>query len=202
MSRQNKTSLDETIAVKRPLHEVFAYIADFSRVGEWDPAVSHATRLTGGAPGVGTEYEVVMRSGLKLKYTVVGFEENSQIEMSVESRLFTAKEKISFEFSGNFSHVRYRADFDFVAPLAAVIRVYPGGLDRVGKNAMSGLKKALEDPKRRHGMKGHKKHAKREAASVIDERMCHAIHNGNADHLSNVDLPLTNTKHTHKGFKS
>ena len=48
--------LDENITVKRPLHEVFAYVSEFSRIEEWDPAVARATKLTSGAPGVGSEY--------------------------------------------------------------------------------------------------------------------------------------------------
>ena len=36
--------LDETIEVQRPLHEVFAYISEFSRIEEWDPAVARGVR--------------------------------------------------------------------------------------------------------------------------------------------------------------
>ena len=50
MSR--KVTLDETIEVARPLHEVFAYVSEFSRIEQWDPAVARGTRLTPGAPGL------------------------------------------------------------------------------------------------------------------------------------------------------
>ena len=36
----NTVTLDETIEVQRPLHEVFAYVSEFSHVEEWDPAVA------------------------------------------------------------------------------------------------------------------------------------------------------------------
>ena len=43
MSR--KITLDETIEVARPLHEVFAYVSEFSRIEQWDPAVARGTRV-------------------------------------------------------------------------------------------------------------------------------------------------------------
>ena len=56
-------TLDETIEVERPLNEVFAYVAEFSRIEEWDPAVLHGTRLSEGAPGLGSEYRIDMKAG-------------------------------------------------------------------------------------------------------------------------------------------
>ena len=35
-------TLDETIEVPRELHEVYAYVSEFSRIEEWDPAVPKA----------------------------------------------------------------------------------------------------------------------------------------------------------------
>ena len=41
--------------------------------------------------------------------------------------------------------VRYVAAFDFVAPLAHLAKSFPGVMDRAGKSAMAGMKRALED---------------------------------------------------------
>ena len=138
-------TLDETIEVRRPLHEVFAYVSLFSRVQEWDPAVARAISLTPGAPAVGSEYQVDMKSGFALHYRITEFEENSRMLMTVDSRFFTAREEILFEETGTGTRVRYIANFDFPGPLAAFNRIYPTGLERVGKNAMAGLQEALED---------------------------------------------------------
>jgi len=93
-------TLDETIEVRRPLHEVFAYVSLFSRVQEWDPAVARAISLTPGAPAVGSEYQVDMKSGFALHYRITEFEENSRMLMTVDSRFFTAREEILFEETG------------------------------------------------------------------------------------------------------
>ena len=141
----NTVTLDETIVVQRPLHEVFAYVSEFSHVEEWDPAVARAARQTPGAPAVGSEYQVEMNAGFSLHYRVVEFEENSRMLMTVDSRLFTAVEEILFEATGEGTLVRYIARFDFPTPLAALNRVCPAAMRRVGKSAMAGLREALED---------------------------------------------------------
>ncbi len=138
-------TLDETIDVSRPLHEAFSYLADFSRIEEWDPAVERGTRLTEGPPGVGTEYRIDMKAGFALRYRVVEFEPDRRIRMTVDSRFFTANEEIRFRTVGKRTRVRYIAEFDFPAPIAAFSRRFPGVMDRVGKSAMAGLQEALED---------------------------------------------------------
>ena len=141
----NIVTLDETIEVQRPLHEVFAYVSEFSHVEEWDPAVARAARQTPGAPDVGSEYRVDMKAGFSLHYRVVEFEENSRMLMTVDSRLFTAREEILFEATGDGTRLRYIAEFDFPTPLAAFNRLCPAAMRRVGRSAMAGLKTALED---------------------------------------------------------
>jgi NAD(P)-dependent dehydrogenase (short-subunit alcohol dehydrogenase family) len=138
-------TLDESIDVQRPLHEVFAYVSEFSRVAEWDPGVARASKRTPGAPGVGSEYEVVLNTGVSLHYRITEFEKDARMAMTVESRFFTAREEILFDEVDEGTCVRYIADFDFPAPLAALNWLYPAGMDRIGKRAMAGLKEALED---------------------------------------------------------
>ncbi len=138
-------TLDETIEVQRPLYEVFAYVSEFSRIEEWDPAVARGIKLTPGVPAVGSEYRIDMNAGFSLHYRMLEFEKNSRMLMTVNSRLFTAREEILFEKVGKRTRVRYIANFDFPAPLAAFSRLYPAAMDRVGKSAMAGLKESLED---------------------------------------------------------
>tara|TARA_R110001592_G_scaffold363396_2_gene687605 strand:+ start:18941 stop:20377 length:1437 start_codon:yes stop_codon:yes gene_type:complete len=138
-------TLDETIVVDRPLKEVFAYISDFSRIEEWDPGVARGTRLTDGAPGVGSEFRIDMKAGFSLQYRIVEFEPEQRMLMTVDSKVFTAREEIRFEASEKGTSVRYIANFNFPSPLAAANRLYPAAMDRVGKSTMSGLKAALED---------------------------------------------------------
>jgi NAD(P)-dependent dehydrogenase (short-subunit alcohol dehydrogenase family)/uncharacterized protein YndB with AHSA1/START domain len=137
--------LDETIEVQRPLREVFAYISEFSRIEEWDPAVARGERLTEGALGVGSRFRIDMKAGFSLHYSVVEWEPERRLLMTVESTPFTAREEIFFKRTADGTRVRYVATFDFVAPLARLAKTFPGVMDRVGKSAMTGMKRALED---------------------------------------------------------
>ncbi len=137
--------LDETITVNRPLPEVFAYLSDFSRIEQWDPAVARASKQSPGAPGVGTEYRIDMKAGFSLHYTVVEFEPPHRMLMTVDSRVFTAREEIVVQATGAGTSVRYIARFDFPRPLQLANRVYPALMERVGKATMAGLQRALED---------------------------------------------------------
>jgi len=137
--------LDETIEVQRPLHEAFAYISEFSRIEEWDPAVARGVRTTEGPLGVGSQFRIDMKAGFSLIYTVVEWEPDRRLLMTVDSKPFTAREEIFFKRTANGTRVRYVATFDFVAPLALLAKTFPGVMDRVGKSAMAGMKRALED---------------------------------------------------------
>ena len=144
--------LDETIEVSRPLHEVFAYVVEFSHVEEWDSAVAAGHKLNAGAPAVGSKFKIDMKGGLSLHYRITELELNKRLLMTVKSRLFTAVEEIRFEAMNaaenggkTGTRLRYIAKFSFPAPLAAINKVFPAALDRVGKSSMQGLREALED---------------------------------------------------------
>jgi NAD(P)-dependent dehydrogenase (short-subunit alcohol dehydrogenase family) len=141
----NSIQLDETIEVRRPLHEVFAYVSEFSRVEEWDPAVARGVRTSEGPLGVGAQFRIDMKAGFSLRCTVVEWERNRRLLMTVDSKPFTAREEIFFSRTADGTRVRYVAIFDFVAPLASLAKPFPGIMDRVGKSAMAGMKRALED---------------------------------------------------------
>ena len=145
VTMSNTIRLDETIVVERPLHEVFAYISEFSRIEEWDPAVARGLRLTEGPLGVGSQFRIDMNAGFSLRYTVVEWEQDRRLLMTVDSKPFTAREEIFFTRSGTGTRVRYVATFEFVAPLALLLKTFPGVMDRVGKSAMDGMRRALED---------------------------------------------------------
>jgi len=138
-------TLDETITVRRPLHQVFAYVSEFSRIEEWDPGVATAHKLSSGKPAVGSRFRIDMKAGFSLHYEIIDLEPERRLLMAVESRLFTAREEILFAAAEQGTSVRYIASFDLPLPLATANRLYPAAMERVGKSTMTGLKAALED---------------------------------------------------------
>ena len=95
----NIITLDKTIEVTRKLAETFAYVAEFSRIEQWDPAVAKGTKLTSGQPGIGSRYQIDMKAGFTLYYEIIEFEPNKRLLMTVDSKAFSAEEEILFNWS-------------------------------------------------------------------------------------------------------
>ncbi len=107
--------------------------------------MARGVRTTDGPLGVGSQFRIDMKAGFSLRYTVAEWEPNRRLLMTVDSKLFTAREEIFFKRTADATRVRYVATFDFVAPLARLVKTFPAVMDRVGKSAMAGMKRALED---------------------------------------------------------
>jgi NAD(P)-dependent dehydrogenase (short-subunit alcohol dehydrogenase family) len=140
----NIVTLDKTIKVTRKLAATFAYVAEFSRIEQWDPAVSKGIKLTSGLPGVGSRYEIIMKAGFTLYYEIIEFEPNKRLLMTVNSKLFSAEEEIIFNPLDAGTEVRYIANFNFSKPLALMSRLSPSLMNWVGNAALNGLHTALE----------------------------------------------------------
>jgi uncharacterized protein YndB with AHSA1/START domain len=54
-SLDSMTTIERTVAVDRPLADVFAYLSDFTTTNEWDPGTVKTVRASGNG-GVGTAY--------------------------------------------------------------------------------------------------------------------------------------------------
>jgi len=146
MKTDDKTvTLDESIEVQRNVRDVFDYIAAFHNVQEWDPGVKSARKLTDGPVVVGSEFEVVMNFGLRLTYTLVDMTEGERLEFQVTSRLFDAHEEILFCGNTQQASVRYIARFSFREPMGTFARLRPESMESVGKQAVEGMRAALED---------------------------------------------------------
>jgi hypothetical protein len=50
-----------TISSPRPAADVFAYMADFANVADWDPTAAEARPLQEGEPGLGSRFHVLVR---------------------------------------------------------------------------------------------------------------------------------------------
>ena len=142
------TTLHETAVVARPLEQVFDYVSDFTTTTEWDATALQARKLTPGAVGVGTRFEVICAlpiGSININYEVEELQANKSIVLKGSSRLFDIQDKISFTAADHGTQIDYRAEFFFkplIKPLAPSIRK---GLERMGRESVAGLAEALED---------------------------------------------------------
>ncbi len=139
-------SIQETIATPRPRPEVFAYVADFTKVAEWDPGIASARRVAGDG-GVGTRYEVGATFAgrvVPMTYQVVEHVPPTRIVLRGAAATVDAVDDIGFEETeGGGTRVTYRADFTLKGPLRFLALPMRPLFARLGRKAVGGLGKAL-----------------------------------------------------------
>ncbi len=142
------TVLHETVEVKRPIEEVFAYISDFATTAEWDPNVLSARKVTSGSLAEGTEFEVVCAlpvGSVTLLYTVEKLQANTHIKLRGRCAFFEVQDIITLSGTATGTVVNYRAEFQFKRLVATVAALSSKGLQKMGRESVAGLARALED---------------------------------------------------------
>lgn len=139
--------LHETRHIDRPLEEVFAFTADFSNADKWDPGVASSRSIEGGAPGVGSKYDVVVSFGsseIPMTYEITEWEDNSRVVLKGKGETIEALDVIAFEARDGGTLVDYTADLTFTNWMRFVTPLMGPVLRRVGEKALDGLVKTME----------------------------------------------------------
>jgi len=140
-------TLKENITVSKPPGEVFRYVSDFRNIAEWDPGVTESIKENAGPVNVGTRYRLKLRYGIlpiAMKYTVKEYDINHKVVLEGRGEAFQATDTLLFFPHDRGTRIEYRADLVFSGLGARVAPLFKGVLRRIGKNAVNGLKQALD----------------------------------------------------------
>jgi hypothetical protein len=103
-----------TVTSPKPIGEVFAYMADFSNVSEWDPSAVSSSPLGEAGAREGATYEVVSRflgREVPLVYETISLEEPERVVLRGENEGVISLDEISFRrLPGGGTEVGYEAD--------------------------------------------------------------------------------------------
>lgn len=102
-----------------PVGEVFAFVADFRTLKEYNPSILSVRPLTEGPPRRGARFELTLSLfGLKLRpvLTITDFTENERIETSLDAFL-PAVENRTFQADGNETLFAFTIEFRSGWPL-------------------------------------------------------------------------------------
>lgn len=138
-------TITETVTTTKPRSEVFAYLADFSTVAEWDPGIVSSQR-TSGDGGVGTTYAVTATfSGreVPMTYEVVDMTPPERIVVRGAAKNVDALDTIECLDHGEGTRVVYTAEFRLKGLLRFAEPFLGGTFRRLGATAMSGMERAL-----------------------------------------------------------
>ncbi len=141
-------TLHEKIDVNRPVEEAFAYVADFRTAQQWDSTTDTARKISKGPVATGTRFELACRYPLgtfALHYTLTRHEPGQVLVLHGTSRFFDVEDEIHFSESATGTRIDYRATFTFRGLLGALAGKFRGGLEKMGRDSVQGLKNALDD---------------------------------------------------------
>lgn len=142
-----KTTLLESIVVERELADCFRYVKDFSTIEQWDPGVYRSEKITPGPVEVGTRFNLLLNVAgkrLPMEYRLTACEENHCLMLEGENQWLQATDTISFSSAGTGkTEITYRAVLTVKAVPQLALPVVTPALTRVGKKAVSGLKRSL-----------------------------------------------------------
>jgi len=102
-----------TFEVDRPIEEVFAEVADFSRTENWDPTVRHSRRLDGPGPiRLGSAFEVTVDTPgrpLTLTYEVTELRAPDRVVFEAEGSWLRARDTISLTKAAGSTRLEWDA---------------------------------------------------------------------------------------------
>ena len=111
--------IERKVRFSAPVSEVFAYIADFQTLEEYNPSLGQVRSLTPGSPGEGSRYELTLSMlGVKFRalLTIAEFKENELIVTHLDA-FIPAKEWRVFSPAGEETDFLFIIEFKSEWPL-------------------------------------------------------------------------------------
>lgn len=141
--------LQESIDSPRGLHECFRFSADFRNLPAWDPTTARARKLTPGALGPGTEFEVLVQFGpqrLPMRYRVAEFAPPRRVLLRGEGERLSALDEIRFEPLAGGTRIIYTSDLTLKDLGRLTEQALKPAISLASRRSMAGLRRALAAP--------------------------------------------------------
>lgn len=136
-----------TVTSPRPIEEVFAYMADFSNASEWDPSSVESNPVNGGAPSVGSRYEVLSRflgREVPLTYEIIEMDPPRLVVLRAESDSVVSVDTLTFrELPAGGTELTYDADLQLKGARRALDPVFGVAFRRLCERARSRMHEVL-----------------------------------------------------------
>lgn len=148
------TRLNDQIDTALPQEQAFAFIADFANAMHWDPGVATSERLDPGPVGVGARYRLGIRMRGRvapMEYRITEYDAPRRVVLVGEGSNVSAVDEIRFETAGAGTRIDYTADIR-LGGLLRLLQPFVGGtLDKIGRDALDGMKRTLDARAREAG---------------------------------------------------
>ncbi len=121
-------------------------MADLRNFARWDPGVREVRMVAGDAPGLGSAFDVDVRTAfatMTLRYEVIGWEAPVRVVVRAETSTLVSLDEISIEARADGSTVTYDADVSFTGGLRLANPLLAVVFGRIGDRAAGGLRHVL-----------------------------------------------------------
>jgi dehydrogenase/reductase SDR family protein 12 len=143
-----KLEMREEFDTHREVREVFDYIVDFSRIDEWDHTILSAEKVSDGAIGLGSRFDLVFSMGPRktpISYEITKFEFPNKAVLTGTSQNFTAVDTVTLTKSNDGCHVVWQAELEFTGVSAKIIPLIEKKVKAGGAKTIHDLERALAD---------------------------------------------------------
>jgi NAD(P)-dependent dehydrogenase (short-subunit alcohol dehydrogenase family) len=141
--------MQEIFQVDRTIEDCFRYIVDFSTIAEWDHTVIHSEKISKGAVQKGTQFDIVLKMGVKktpMKYEITEYDFPKQAVLVGEASSFKAIDTVTLKkINTTTTQVTWAAEITFFGFSAKLIPKFEASIRKSGTKTIEGLKLALED---------------------------------------------------------
>ncbi len=123
----------------------FAYMADFSHVGEWDPSVVQASRSDIGAIGLGSVFDLAVRVGgrrVQLRYVITDFAPG-RVTFTARSAALESVDTVTVGRRNDRTEVTYEARLHFRGLFRLADPLLALGFRGLANRAIDGLERRL-----------------------------------------------------------
>jgi carbon monoxide dehydrogenase subunit G len=146
-------SFENTVIIRRPVEDVFAFLADFENVPKWNYAIVETKKVSPGPVGVGTTYRQtrsVPRTSEE-RFEVTVFEPASRLEVQGQIGPFRAKIGYLLEPTGGATRLTNAVDIGSSGLLTLVAPLATSRVKHAVAANLDTLKQLLEEGERRDG---------------------------------------------------
>ncbi|MDQ2897096.1 MAG: SRPBCC family protein [Actinomycetota bacterium] len=142
-------SYSATVPSSRPPDEVFAYLADFRSVADWDPSISESVHINDDDPiKVGAIFRVTTETTIKdvvLEYTTIELDRPHKIVLRGENDSMVSLDTITVRDDGRGgAEVSYQAEIELKGARKLADPLLALGFRRLGDKARDGLVSQLK----------------------------------------------------------
>ncbi len=141
------TRLHQQIETRLPVDAAFAFVADFANARHWDPGVATSERIDAGPVGLGASYRLGVRMRGRvtpMEYRITAFDAPRHVVLTGEGSGVAATDEIRFEPSGTGTRIDYVADIRLRGFLRLAQPFLGGAFAKIGRDALEGMKRALD----------------------------------------------------------